>query len=144
MTGVSLVDGRGAGFLREFLDRFRRSGGVPPQVTDELAAELGPLFEALDALDREAAAIRSEAATRDAALGESAAREVERILAAGRERADRERVRVVEEARRAAAAKTDEIRLASAAEADRIRAYGRDRIDALAAHVVRCVEGGPA
>jgi hypothetical protein len=141
---MSLVDGRGAGFLREFLDRFRRSGGVPPQVTDELAAELGPLFEALDALDREAAAVRSEAARRNAALRESATREVERILAAGRGDAERERVRVVEGARRAAAAKTGQIRSASAAEADRIRARGRDRIDALVALVVRCVEEGAA
>jgi hypothetical protein len=141
---VELVDGRGSRSLREFLDRFRRPAGVPAQVTDELAAELEPLFAGLDALDREAAAMRAEAARRDAEHRESATREVDAILAAGREQAERARARVAEAARRAAEADADAIRSSAAGEADRIRAQGRSRIQPLVARVLRCVEDGPS
>jgi hypothetical protein len=136
------MEGRGSGFLREFLDRFRRSAGVPAQVTDEVAAELAPLYSALDAIDREAAAIRADAEQRASADRESVTDEVDRRLAAGREHAERERIRVVADARRAAEKAADEIVSAGVAEADRIRAQGRARVPVLVVDVVRCVVEG--
>lgn len=136
------MDVRGSRSLREFLDRFRRPAGVPAQVTDELAAELEPLFAGLDALDREAAAIRAEADRRGAEHREAVTRDVDRVLAAGRERAERARTRVVEDAGRAAEVEAAAIRSSATAEADRIRAQGRSRIPSLVAEVLRCVEDG--
>lgn len=136
------MEGRGSRFLREFLDRFRRSAGVPAQVTDEVAAELAPLYIALDAIGREAATVRAGAERRANALRESVTDEVNRRLAAGREHAERERIRVVADARRAAEEAADEIVSAGVAEADRIRAQGRDRVPVLVADVVRCVMEG--
>jgi hypothetical protein len=137
------VDGRGSRSLREFLDRFRRPAGVPAQVADELLAELEPLFAGLDALDREAARLRDEAARRIALDREAATREVAELLAAGRERAERTRTQVADAARGAAGVEAEAVRSAALREADRIRAQARTRMEPLVALVVRCVQDGP-
>ncbi len=138
------MEGRGSGFLREFLDRFRRSAGVPAQVTDELAVELVPLFEALDALDRDAAILREDAARQAAERRESVTAEVEGVLAAARDRAEHERLRVEADARRAVEIDADAIRASGAVEAGRIRAQASARIPVLVERVVRCVLQGDA
>jgi vacuolar-type H+-ATPase subunit H len=135
---------RGSWFLREFLDRFRRSAGVPAQVADDLAAELAPLFAVLDAIDRDAAVMRDDAARHAAELRESAAAEADRRLATGHAEAEHERLRVMAEARGAAEAEADAIRSSGTAEAGRIRVQAQGKISVLAARVVRCVVEGEA
>lgn len=139
---MTFVSGRGAGVLREFLDRFRRSGGVPTQVTDDVAAELAPLFATLDGLDGEAAVVRDQAARRAADLDSMATLEAERILGDAQLRAEEERRRMVDDACTRATAEVDAILSQAAAQADRIRSAGNARLPTMVAHVISCVEAG--
>jgi len=139
---VALTDGRSSGFLRAFLDRFRRPAGVPAQVTDDVATELVPLFMALDGLEREAEAIRQEAARADARSRDAVTAEVEALVGSASETAERDRVRIAEEGLRAAEAEAAGIRRRAEEEAERIRAGGHDRISGLVSDVLGCVEEG--
>jgi hypothetical protein len=139
---AGLVAGPGAGSLRGFLERFRRSAGVPEAAAGELESELAPLFAALDALDRDAAEIRDRVRRREAERAAAAGAEVEERLQAARDSAARERARVAERARGAAAAEAASIAAEAAQEAARIAAAGHERLPALVEAVVGCVEKG--
>jgi len=125
--------------LREFLDRFRRPAAVPAEVSDEVVRELGPVFEALDSLQQEAAVLQHEAECRRSDEQLTVATEIERRLAAGRESADRVRRAIVEEARRNTESEAAELRARARAEAGRLRERGRSRIPDLANSIVGCV-----
>jgi uncharacterized membrane protein YqiK len=134
----------GVGPLGSLLERFRRSGGVPAAVSDDLSAELLPVFAALEAVEVEAARIR-EAAHADAERRrEAAAVQAERTLAAARKQAEAERARAEAARREAATAAARAVEAAALAEADRIRTIGRERIPALVDEIVQSVREGNA
>ena len=140
---AGLTAGTGPRFLRSFLDRFRRVAGVPAAVTDDIAAELAPLFAALDDLDREAAEIERSVAEGAAGKAHRAIEEIQQILSDAAGQAEAERADAIKAGRRSAEAEAATIIRAAEIEADRIRGEGRQRLPALVAEVVECVEGGP-
>ena len=133
----------GAGFLRGILDRFRGSAGVPATVSDDLAAELAPLFFVLESVEAEAQAIRTAALRRATAIADEARAEIEQILADAKEQAEAERADAIKAGRRAADAEVRAIEAAAADDAAEIGRIGRVRIAPLVDEVVRCVEQSP-
>ncbi len=133
----------GAGFLHAILDRFRRSAGVPATASDDLSAELAPLFHALDAVEAGAGEVRATALRRAGAIAEEAQAEIEQILSDAREQAEAERVAAIEAGRRAADAEAQAIEAGALREAEEIGRIGRARIAPLVAEVLRCVEASP-
>jgi hypothetical protein len=65
-----------------FLERFRRSGGVPAAAGAELAAELAPVFAALDRIEEEAAEIRRRTDVVAAQRAHKAEEQAQGIIAA--------------------------------------------------------------
>jgi len=131
------------GPLSGFLERFRRSGGVPATVGGDAASELAAVFAALDRLEREADELRS----RSDAVAARREREIEettqRLLAAARARAGTVRVEVVDATLRAAEADAARILAAGEAEASRIRQIGEERLPGLVAEITtRVLEAG--
>ena len=140
---TGLTAGTGPRFLRAFLDRFRRHGGVPAAVTDDIGAELGPLFAALDDLEQEAAGAESVAAGRAATRAHDVAEEIQQILSDARGHAEAERADAIKAGRRTAEAEAARIIRVAEIEAERIRREGRRRLPALVAEVLECVGDGP-
>ncbi len=137
--------------LSDLLHRFRRFGtppgppsaglGVPARPGEALAAELLPIFAAVDEIESDARAI-----------AEAAAPEAERVLAAGRAEAERirddgireaERVRAEVAAAGELAAQAELARIAADSEREvaRIQEVSAARRDALVAQVVARVRG---
>ena len=141
---AGLTAGPGPRFLRSFLDRFRRVAGVPAAVTDDIAAELAPLFAALDDLETEAAEIERSAAEGAATRAHGATEEIQQILSDAAGQAEAERADGIKAGRRAAEAEAAKIIRAGEIEADRIRHEGRQRLPALVAEVLECVKAGPS
>lgn len=133
----------GAGFLRAILERFRKGAGVPATVSDDLAAELAPLFLALDSIEAEAEIIRISALRRATAIADEAQSEIEQIVSDAKEQAEAERAEAIKAGRRAVAAETRAIEAAAADEAAEIGRIGRARIAPLVADVLDCVEASP-
>lgn len=133
----------GAGYLRAILDRFRRSAGVPAAVSDDLSAELAPVFRALDLIEAEAADIREAAQRRAAVIAADTQAEIEHLLADARAQADAERAEAIKAGRRAAEAEMRSIETRAHEEAREIERVGRARIDPLVADVLRCIEASP-
>ncbi|MGZ4400293.1 MAG: hypothetical protein ACXVYM_05425, partial [Gaiellaceae bacterium] len=125
------------------LDRFRRSAGVPSTVSDDLSAELEPLFLALDSVEAEAGSIRTTALRRAAAIADEAQDEIEQILSDGKEHAEAERAEAIKVSRRAAEVEARAIEARARTEAERIERIGRTRIASLLTEVLRCVEASP-
>lgn len=140
---AGLTGGTGSRFLRSFLDRFRRVAGVPAAVTDDLAAELAPLFAALDDLEVEAAGIEQSAAEAAANRAHGASEEIQQIKSDAAGQAEAERADGIKAGRRAAEAEAAKIIRVAEIEAERIRSEGRQRLPALVAEVLECVEEGP-
>ena len=133
----------GAGYLRAILDRFRRSAGVPAAVSDDLAAELAPVFHALDLIEAEADRIREAALRRAAVIASETQAEIEHLLADARAQAEAERAEAIKAGRRAAQAELRAIETRAQEEAAEIGRVGGTRIGPLVAEVVRCVEASP-
>jgi erythromycin esterase-like protein len=133
--------GRGAGVLREILDRFRRSAAVPAVMSDEIELELVPLFRKLDALELDAAALREASAQRIQADRDRTRADVERMLATGRAACERERTRVRAEGREAAEREAAELVRQAEVEVERIRVASDEMIPGLVSQVVACVLG---
>lgn len=133
----------GAGFLRAILDRFRRRAGVPATVSDDVSAELAPLFLALDSVEAEADGVRKAALRRAAALADEAQAEIEQILVDAKEQAESERAEAIKIGRRAAEAEMRALEARAREEAEEIVRIGRTRIASLVADVVRCIEASP-
>ena len=125
--------------VSNWLDRFRRPG-VPAAASEELDAELLPVFATLDEIEEEAAAIRIEADAEAARRIEAAAVEAERIMARWRREAEAERVRAEADRREAVASEARLIELRAQAEAAELRERGLERIPALVATVLACLQ----
>jgi len=141
--GSGLTAGTGPRFLRSFLDRFRRVAGVPAAVTDDIAAELAPLFAALGDLEQEAAGIERSAAEGAATRAHGATEEIQQITSDAEGQAEAERADAIKAGRRAAEAEAAKIIRVAEIEAERIRSEGRQRLPALVAEVLECVQEGP-
>jgi len=110
-------------------------------MSDEIERELVPLFAALDALERDAAALREASERRIEADRERTRASVERMLATGRAASEGERVRVRAEGREAAEREAADLVRQAEVEVERIRAAGDEMIPGLVAQVVECVLG---
>ncbi|HET8652509.1 MAG TPA: hypothetical protein VFM13_08050 [Gaiellaceae bacterium] len=125
--------------VSNWLDRFRRPG-VPAAASEELDAELLPVFATLDEIEEEAAAIRIAADAEAARRIEAAAFEAERILVRWRRDAEAERVRAEADRREAVAGEARSIELRAEAEAAELRERGLERMPALVATVLACLQ----
>lgn len=142
-SGRSLARHGPLGPIGGFLDRFRRSGGVPASVGGDVASELAPVFAALDRLEREAEEfrVRSEAALARRAY--DAEEEADEILAEARTRADRERDDALSAGLNAAEVEAAGIVSQGEADAKRIREAGEGRLPGFVAEVLaRVLEAG--
>ena len=129
--------------VRSILDRFRRGAAVPADPGSALAAELAPVFAALDALEEKAERLRADAGRRAARRVAAARDEAEGRAARDRELAEAERDEVARERRHAGAREARELHAAAEAEARGIAEAARRRMPALVAEVVACVKEGP-
>jgi len=126
-----------------FLERFRRSGGVPGAAAGEVAAELAPVFAALDRIEEEAARIRRRTERAAAQRTREAEEQAQTILAEARERAGFERDDALKAGGRAADAEMVSILQRAHHDAGEIRKVGEERLPALLAHVLqRVLEAG--
>ncbi len=122
-----------------WLERFRRPAGVPAAATEELDAELMPVFAALEEVEAEAARLRKEAKREADRRVSAASAEAARRLADWRRRAEAERVRARDERRAALGAEARALETEARAEAERLLQRGRAQIPELVAEVVACV-----
>ncbi len=126
-----------------FLERFRRTGGVPAAVGDEARTELEPLFTALDEIEREVAELRNRSREAAARHTRAAEEEAEMVLAEARSRAEAEREDAYLAGLRAADAEASRIVHAARLSADSIEREGRERLPRLVrAALARVFEEG--
>jgi hypothetical protein len=118
------------------LERFRRSAGVPAGVGDELAAELSPVFAALDEIEREVSRLRDRSEASAAVRLQEAENEVERILAEGHRSGAQQRHAELRSAVRRADAEAEEIAGQAEVEAQATRRLGRERLPRLVDEVL--------
>ena len=124
------------GPLAGFLERFRRSAGVPASVGGDLEAELAALFVSLDRFDEEAAGIRRRAEVSAARVAAEAAQEADEIVADAGVRAGFERDDVLQSRLRATDAEVAAILARAEAEVKRVGEVGDERLPALVADVL--------
>ena len=132
--------------LAALLERFRRLGGppgapaiglgVPGRPGEAVAAELAPVFAAIDRIEAECDRLEARAADEAARLRAEADAGCERIRADGRASAEAERRRIAALRADELAAQLDGIARDGAAEAARIAALAQARADALARTLV--------
>ncbi len=126
-----------------FLERFRRSGGVPAAAGGELAAELAPVFAALDGIEEEAAEIRRRVDVVAAQRAHEAEEQAQGILAGARERANFERDDALKAGGRVTDAEVVSILEQAELDAQQIRTVGEQRLPAFVANVLkRVLEAG--
>lgn len=126
-----------------FLERFRRLGGVPAAAGGEPAAELAPVFAALDRLEGEAAEILRRADLEAARRAHESEEQAQHILTEARGRADAERDDALKASRRVT--DTEVVSILEQAELDalQISKAGEERLPALVAVVLgRVLEAG--
>jgi len=132
------------GPLGNFLERFRRTGGVPAAVGGDLASELAPVFAALDEIERGAATLRERAEAVREGRKARLEQDVARILADGHRRAEKARKAAYEDARAAAAADAEGIVVEGERAAAGIRERGSSRLPGLVDEIVsRISVSGP-
>ena len=112
---------------------------MPARVGDEAAVELAPVFAALDALEREAQALRDGSERMAAQQLHDAREEAGALAAEAQGRADSERGDALKAGLRAADVETAEILAAGEADARAIRSHGEERLPQLVAEVVEHV-----
>jgi vacuolar-type H+-ATPase subunit H len=126
-----------------FLERFRRSAGVPAAAGDDVAAELAPVFATLDRIEGEAAEIRRRADVTAAQRLQETEEQVQSILAEARQRADLERDDALKAGGRVADAEVAAILEQAERRAQGVKDAGELRLPALAADVLkRVLEAG--
>lgn len=139
---MALVD------LLERMRRFRTGPGAPthligvPSESEALESELGPIFVALDDLDRRADAIVEDARQRAITEAASAADDVAAIESRAREQAEREREDEAERLREETVDVCRRLEREARMEAARIRSTGAEQTPALVRVVVTCVREG--
>jgi hypothetical protein len=124
------------GPFRSLLERFRRSAGVPASVGVELAAELAPVFAALDAIEIEVARLRGRAEASAVARLQQVDEEVAHILAEARTLAARERDGELRSALRRADAEVEVIARQAVLDAEATRRRCDERLPGLVAEVI--------
>lgn len=124
------------------LERFRRPAAVPAAASDEVDVELMPVLAALDKIDEEANRLRADAEREAARRLAAAAAEAERVVGQWRRIADAERLRAEAAEREARAQAAHRLESEAEREAARVRARGLERIPALVASVIACIEEG--
>lgn len=136
--------GRGPiGPIGGFLERFRRTGGVPAAVGDEVLTELAPVFAALDEIERQVAELRERARETGARHAREAEEEVEMLIAEARSRAESEREDAYLTGVREADVEATRIVEAAQRDADAIIGDGRERMQRLVdAALARVLEAG--
>jgi vacuolar-type H+-ATPase subunit H len=137
--------------LSELLHRFRRLGvppgppaaglGVPARAGEALAAELLPVFAAVDVIASDARAISESAEPQAQETIAAGRQEAARIRQDGERRAERERAEVAESHERSAQAELSRIAAEAEAEVSRIGEASAGRRAALAARVVDRLRG---
>ena len=133
----STVAGQGPiGPIGGFLERFRRTTGMPARVGDEAAVELAPVFAALDVFEREAAELRERSSRMAARRLHEAREDAAALTAEAHGRADFERGDALKAGLRAADVEIAEILGQGEAEARAIRRRGEERLPQLVAEVV--------
>jgi vacuolar-type H+-ATPase subunit H len=126
-----------------FLERFRGLGGVPAAAGGEAAAELAPVFAALDRLEGEAAEIHRRAELEAARRAQESEEQAQHILSEARGRADSERDDALKAGRRVTDAEVVSILQQAELDAQQIRRSGEQRLPALVADVLgRVLEAG--
>ena len=125
--------------LASWLERFRRPAAVPEAAGESVAAELMPVFAALDEIEEAATRVRTEAEAEARTRIEAAERAADRVVDAARARAPAERARA--EAARLAELEDAARRMEEEAqiEAEAVLVRGRGRIPALVEQVVASV-----
>jgi vacuolar-type H+-ATPase subunit H len=126
------------------LERFRRGAGVPVTAVADVAAELAPVFAALDEIEAEAERRREAARRRAQARIRTASDEAEQLSAFYRERAEAAYATAVERSRRAAEEQTQALLAEAEDEARRIHLDGEARLPGLVAAVLSKLRGRPA
>ena len=119
-----------------FLERFRRTGGVPAAVGGEATTELAVVFAALDEIEREVEELRERSQVAAARYVHEAEDEVEMILAEARARAESEREDAFLAGVRAADAEAARVVAAAEDAARRIRKTGEERLPGVVAAVL--------
>jgi vacuolar-type H+-ATPase subunit H len=114
--------------MGSFLERFRRSAGVPASVGGDISAELASVFLALDEIEREVGALREHSEAAAAERLYEAEAEAQRIVAEGRARADSERDEALRAGVQAADAEAVAILRRAGADAEGIRRAGEQRL----------------
>jgi hypothetical protein len=122
-----------------WLERFRRPAAVPEAASEEVDAELMPVFAALDEIEVEATRLREEAEREATRRIDDAAVHAEHVLVRWQQRAEAERARAEAEQREAIAAHAHEVEVEAEREAERLRRRGRERIPVLVAEVLACI-----
>ena len=122
-----------------FLERFRRSAGVPAAAGGDFAAELAPVFVALDRIEGEAAEIRRRADVTAARRLRETEEQVQSILAEARKRADFARDDALEAGGRVADAEVASILDQAERGAQQVKDVGEKRLPALVADVLKRV-----
>ena len=130
---------RPIGPIGGFLERFRRSGGVPASVGGELAAELAPVFAVLDTLEREAEELRRRSGAASARHLYDVEEDAQSILAGAREQAESERDDALAAGLQAADAEAARIVARAEQDARRIRETGEQRLPGFVADVLERV-----
>ena len=126
-----------------FLERFRRSSGVPAAAGGELAAELAPVFAALDGIEEEAAEIRRRTDAVAAQRAHEAEEQAQGIIAEARERANFERDDALKASSRVTDAEIVSILEQAELDVQQIRTIGEERLAAFVANVLkRVLEAG--
>ncbi|MGV9346953.1 hypothetical protein ACWDSD_19465 [Streptomyces spiralis] len=129
--------------LREFLARFRPAGapgavvaGVPADRAAERAAELEPSLACLSDVQQEVARIRASADREAEAIRQDAARQAAAMVAAARARVAQVRREAAEPVRDAAEGDVRDIRVAGARATEQVYERARERMAALVDRVV--------
>ena len=132
------------GPIAGFLERFRRSAGVPAAVGGEAATELAPVFAALDEIEQEVTALREHSDAAAARRLHDADEKAQRIVAEGHERATAERDEALKAGLQAAEVEADAILRRAERDATAIRKNGEERLPALVTEVLtRVLEAAP-
>lgn len=133
----STVAGQGPiGPIGGFLERFRRTTGMPARVGDEAEVELAPVFAILDAFEREAQELRDRSSRMAAQRLHEAEEEAAALAAEAHDRADQERGDALKAGLRAADVEIAEILARGEREARAVRRRGEERLPQLVAEVV--------
>lgn len=127
-----------------FLERFRRTAGVPSRVADDAAVELAPVFAVLDAFEHEAQEVRDRSSRMAAQRLHRAQEDAAALAGDAHDRADFERGDALKAGLRSADVETAAILAAGEAEAGAIRHRGEERLSQLVAEIVARVREAPS